>query len=198
MSSSKELRAGIRQSNWFTGFAVVVALVWGIWTIVGFRRAVQPDVGHAEVGPLPDAPGPGLHLQDEANQGLHRLRPRAGGRGEAEPDPARVRHAVSLQRRLGLPGAGERERQAVEIQRGWTILGGQAADRESSIARSPTSRRTSTSAAWPTISSRSTSCPRSSWSSTATRSATYPTATWGSARTTSNTSRHTGRCSPTR
>ena len=29
----RDLRAGIRQSNWFVGFAVVVALVWGIWTI---------------------------------------------------------------------------------------------------------------------------------------------------------------------
>jgi hypothetical protein len=30
----REIRAGIRQSNWFVGFSIVVALVWGGWTIV--------------------------------------------------------------------------------------------------------------------------------------------------------------------
>lgn len=30
----QELRAGIGQSDWFTGFAVVVAVVWGGWTVV--------------------------------------------------------------------------------------------------------------------------------------------------------------------
>ena len=29
----RHLRAGIRQSNWFAGFAAVLAMVWGIWTI---------------------------------------------------------------------------------------------------------------------------------------------------------------------
>ena len=30
----RNLRAGIRQSNWFAGFAIVVALIWGGWTII--------------------------------------------------------------------------------------------------------------------------------------------------------------------
>lgn len=29
----RDLRAGIRQSNWYAGFAVILALVWGIWTL---------------------------------------------------------------------------------------------------------------------------------------------------------------------
>lgn len=32
----QELSAGIRQSNWFAGFSIAVALVWGVWTVVDF------------------------------------------------------------------------------------------------------------------------------------------------------------------
>jgi hypothetical protein len=30
----RDLREGIRQSNWFAGFAFVVAMIWGVWTII--------------------------------------------------------------------------------------------------------------------------------------------------------------------
>ncbi len=29
----RDIREGIRQSNWFVGFAVAVAMVWGVWTV---------------------------------------------------------------------------------------------------------------------------------------------------------------------
>ena len=30
----REIGAGIRQSNWFVGFAIAVTLVWGVWTLI--------------------------------------------------------------------------------------------------------------------------------------------------------------------
>jgi hypothetical protein len=41
----RNLRAGIRQSNWFTAFAVVVASVWGLWTLIDLVGQFSLTVG---------------------------------------------------------------------------------------------------------------------------------------------------------
>jgi hypothetical protein len=39
------LSAGIRQSNWFAGFSIVVALVWAVWTVKDFVGQFSLEVG---------------------------------------------------------------------------------------------------------------------------------------------------------
>jgi hypothetical protein len=41
----QEIRAGIRQSDWYVGFAIVVALVWGVWTLIDLAGSFSLTFG---------------------------------------------------------------------------------------------------------------------------------------------------------
>ena len=90
----RELRAGIRQSNWFIGFAAVVALVWGIWTFADIVRQFSLTWGTLKFALFLTLLALGYIYKTKRTKVFIGYELCARGRGEVEPDPASVRRTT--------------------------------------------------------------------------------------------------------